>query len=163
MTRHRIAWFALCLLSADLAGAESKAELRNTDVIMVFEADANAPRLLTLQPSSHATWSNRAPEFLIDYAERGGERVALHWRLDEKGSVTESRHVVFVYACESPRLRLTWEWISRAAYGPVEHYVRIENLDKTELWLPLQDSFRFDWQVARQSSLKQLYIEKGAG
>ncbi len=163
MTRHVIAWFASCLLSAGLAGAESKAELRTADVVMQFEADRIAPRLLTLQPSGQATWHNRGAESLIDFAERGGERVALHWRLDEKASVTGSRHVVFVYACESPRLRLTWEWTSRAEYGPVEHRVRIDNLDTTELWIPLQDSFRFDWQVAPQSSLRQQYIEKGDG
>jgi len=38
---------------------------------------------------------------------------------------------------------------------------RIENLDSREYWIPLQDSFVFDWHVATAESLEHLYIEKG--
>jgi len=161
--RHSFAWFAACVLSAGPAGAQSTASLHNADVIMRFAADAVAPHLLTLEPTRQAAWRNRAPESLIEFAERGGERVSLRWRLDRQAGVTEARHVAFVYTCASPRLRLTWEWTARAAFGPVEHQVRIENLDTTELWLPMPESWRFDWHVEPESSLRQLYIEKGSG
>jgi len=163
MIRRCLVWLALCLFNAGVAGAAITAELRTTDIVLRLDADDNAPRLRTLQPAGQATWSNRAAELPIDYAERAGERVALRWRLDENATTITPRRVVVVYTCESPRLRLSWEWIARADYGPIEHRVRIDNLDTVELWLAMPDSFRFDWLVAPQSALRHVYIEKGDG
>jgi len=154
---------ALLLAAALPASAQSAAELRTADVTLRFEAGADAPRLVSLQPSGQESWSNRAPESLVSSAESKGESVALHWKFDPQASIIEARHVVFVYNSESPRLRLSWEWTARADFGPVEHKVRIENLDTHEFWLPLQDSFRFDWQVDPQAALEQMYVEKGDG
>jgi len=165
MCRHFIGWCATALAFAAVSTgqAQTAAELRNTSMIMRFEAGADAPRLAALQPPGQAAWNNRIPETLIASAESNGERMPLHWKLDAQASHVEARHIAFVYNSDSPRLRLTWEWTARADFGPVEHSIRIENLDSRELWLPLQDSFRFDWQVPPDTTLEQLYIEKGDG
>jgi len=165
MQRHFIRWCVAAWFSAAgaIASCQTTAELRNADVVMHFDAGAGGPRLVALQPSGQAAWKNRAAEALIDSADSNGAHLPLQWKFDEKASRIEARRIVFVYGSESPRLRLTWEWTSRADYGPVEHRIRIENLDSHELWLPLQDSWRFDWQVDAQAELEQLYVEKGDG
>ena len=158
-------WCALAALFAasSTMAAQTAAELSDADVIMRFEAGAEAPRLLGLQFPGRAEWTNLAPESLIDSVESNGEHFPLHWKLDEKSSRVEARHVAFVYNSESPRLRLTWEWTARADFGPVEHQIRIENLDSHELWLPLQESFRFNFRVDPQAELEHVYVEKGDG
>ena len=62
----------------------------------------------------------------------------------------------------APHLRLTWEWRTRQNYGPIEHQIRIANLDSQEIWIPMQDSLAFNWQIDPQSSLEHLFVEKGA-
>ena len=165
MRRHFIGWCATALsfIAVSAANGQTTAELRNSTIVLRVEAGVDAPRLAVLQPAGEATWNNRRPEALIESAESNGERLPLHWKLDVQASKVEARHVAFVYNSDSPRLRLTWEWIARADFGPIEHTIRIENLDSRELWLPLQDSFRFDWQVAPEAALEQLYVEKGDG
>jgi hypothetical protein len=59
-------------------------------------------------------------------------------------------------------MRLTWEWEARAAFGPVEHQIHIQNLSDRELWLPLQDSLHFNLPIKPQVGLEEIYIEKGA-
>jgi len=71
--------------------------------------------------------------------------------------------MAFVYDSATPALRLTWEWIARAHFGPIEHRITIENRSKEEMWLPLQLSFQFNWQVDPTIKLEHLYIDKGAG
>lgn len=71
--------------------------------------------------------------------------------------------MAYVYESQPPRLRLTWEWRAPADFGPVEHIIRIENMSGEELWLPLQDSIRLDWQVAPAIALEHWFVEKGAG
>jgi hypothetical protein len=56
-----------------------------------------------------------------------------------------------------------WQWDAPAAFGPIEHQIRIDNLDTREIWIPLEDSFRFNFKAAADAVLKQLYIDKGAG
>ncbi len=153
----------LCLCAAFTARAQTTAQLKTADVILQVEAGTSVPKVVSLQPTGQATWISRAPEALIDSAEVNGQPMSLQWQLDAQASTIEPQHVAFVYNSQSPRLRLTWEWISRANYGPIEHQIRIENLGGDEVWLPLQDSFRFDWQVAPQTQLAHVYIEKGAG
>ena len=70
--------------------------------------------------------------------------------------------VAFIYDSDSPRLQLTWEWRVREAYGPVEHQIRIENRESEELWIPMQDSFAFRWQIDPRNSFEHVYVEKGA-
>ena len=51
---------------------------------------------------------------------------------------------------------------TRQAYGPIEHQIRIENLDRQEIWIPMQDSLAFNWQIDPQTPLEHLFVEKGA-
>ncbi|HSB75787.1 MAG TPA: hypothetical protein VLC12_09065, partial [Terriglobales bacterium] len=92
----------------------------------------------------------------------GGRRVVVRWRFNPAASSVTRRRLAFVYDAPSPRLRAVWEWTARAEHGPIEHQIRIQNLDGRVVWLPLQDSFRFDWQIAQRAALKQVYVEKGA-
>jgi hypothetical protein len=57
---------------------------------------------------------------------------------------------------------LRWQWEARAAFGPVEHRITIENLSGQEIWLPMVDSLRLDWRTPRGTALRHLYVEKGA-
>ncbi len=107
-------------------------------------------------------WANRAPETLIDHVETGGSVKPVRWRFEARASTTDAHLVRFVYESSNPRLRLYWEWRSRGGPGPMEHSIRIENLSGSELWLPLQDSFRFDFGVGREVPLQQFWVEKGA-
>ena len=54
-------------------------------------------------------------------------------------------------------------WQAHAGFGPVEHRITIENLGDQEVWLPMVDSLRLDWQVPASAELRNFYIEKGAG
>lgn len=164
MIRQRIRWgIAVSLLTAAMAAGQTSAQLRTADTLLRFEATVNGPRLLTLQPDGQEAWTNRAVEFPIDNVVSGGKAIALHWRFDSAASHISAHRVALVYEAHSPHLRLTWEWDARAASGPIEHRILIKNLDSSELWLPLQDSFRFDWQVKSDVRLKETYVEKGAG
>ena len=137
-------------------------QLKSADTTLVFEASTTAPRLVTLQHAGELPWTNRTPETLIDSAEVSGQPGPLHWQFNREASQTDGERVAFVYDSAAPKLRLVWEWRKRAAHGPIEHSIHIENLDSQEIWLPLQDSFRFDWQVDIKVALEQFFIEKGA-
>ncbi len=106
---------------------------------------------------------NQAGEPLIDHVEANGETHSLHWRFNAAASQISSSAVTFVYDSQVPHLRLLWEWRARASEGPIEHSIRIENMSGEELWIPLQDSWSFDWHVAPDMPLERLWIEKGAG
>jgi alpha-galactosidase len=84
------------------------------------------------------------------------------WTFNRDASQITEQRVLFVYECATPHLRLTWEWRLRQTYGPLEHEIRIENLDGREIWIPMQDSLAFDWQVASNDALQQMFVEKGA-
>ncbi len=86
----------------------------------------------------------------------------LQWLFQPAASLANSTLVRFVYTSASPHLRVTWEWRVRAAPGPLEHRIRIENLSGEEIWLPLQDSLCFDFQITPEQGLKQFWVEKGA-
>jgi alpha-galactosidase len=60
-------------------------------------------------------------------------------------------------------LRLVWSWQIHTDTGPIEHRIRIQNLSPGEIWIPMQDSFRFSWQVASSEGLREMYVDKGAG
>jgi hypothetical protein len=154
---------AVVLTGATVAGRQGVTQIRNDAVTLQFEAGETAPRLVSLKPAGQPVWNNRAPETLITSVERDGVPMPLIWQFDRKASQTSDRRVAFVYTCDSPRLRLTWEWTARAAFGPIEHQIRIENLDSKELWLPMQDSFRFDWEVDEAAPLRHVYVDKGGG
>ena len=158
------AWIFLLWLAATIiaAGQTMAARLQTADTVLQFEAAKDAPRITALAGPNQPAWTNLAPESLIAAVEIKGQSTALHWRLNQIASSADSHKVAFVYETESPHLRLSWEWQARNSHGPIEHQIRIENLERDELWLPLQPSLQEEWRIAPRSSLKHTYIEKGA-
>jgi len=131
---------------------------------LFWRLEPAAPRLiwLAVPGQSKSKWENRASEVLIASAEISDKPTPLHWNFNREASQIGEQRVAFVYDSASPRLRLTWEWRTRQAYGPIEHQIRIENLDTQEFWIPMQDSLDFNWQVDPQAPLEHLFVEKGA-
>jgi len=144
------------------ATGQTSAELRTADTTLQLEAGPSAPRMVSLTDASRSILINSSAEALVDTVEINSQVVKVQWQFNQSASRSDTRRVAFVYESQSPRLRLTWEWQARAAFGPLEHQIRIENLDDRELWLPLQDSIQFRWRVQSQTALEQVYIEKGA-
>ena len=155
-----VASFSACL--AALAGAQT-ADLGTAQTILRLKAGTSAPQLLSVQTPGKIAWANRVVEELISTAVLDGHAVPLEWKLVPSAEHKDAKCVSFIYETQSPHLRLTWEWSAPAATGPLEHRIRIENLDTRELWLPLQPSFRYDWSVLSTEQLNQIYIDKGAG
>lgn len=141
--------------------SQMRSSLETTDTQLLFEGGADAPKLSEMR-NDLMTWKNRTSEIPISRVESDGQSVALVWRFNPAESRVDKSFVSYVYETTTPRLRLTWEWEVRSPHGPIEHQVRIENRDAAELWLPLQNSFVFDWQVPAQSKIEQFYVEKGA-
>lgn len=161
----RIRFCALVLFAPFVAGtalAQTRAELRTSDSHIVLEASPDAPRLVTFDFPGAPKWRNRSSEALIPFAEIAGAQTTCHWTFNAQASQANQQQVLFVYDSTSPHLRMTWEWRTRQTYGPLEHQIRIENLDTREIWLPMQDSLAFDWQIDPNASLQQLFVEKGA-
>ena len=108
-------------------------------------------------------WTNDAPEKLISSVEIDKRSLPVQWKLNRNACRANSKEIAFVYESASPKLRLTWEWKAPAATGPIEHTIHIENLEPKEVWIPMQDSFRFNWRVDPKVALEHFYVEKGAG
>jgi alpha-galactosidase len=143
--------------------AQVHAVLRTKQTTVELSAGEEKPRLESLRSGGMPAWNNAASESLIDSVEIDGRKVPLHWKFDREHSRVTPKTVTFLYQSSSPRLRLSWIWEARAEFGPVEHSIRIENLDSQAMWLPLQDSFDFRFPVAAQEELSELYIDKGMG
>ena len=152
----------LCLSCSATALGQSSARLRTSDTELVLEAGPEIPLLTSLSVPGQEKWENRASEILIPSADVSDKTIPIHWSFNREASQIGEQRVAFVYDSPSPHLRLTWEWRTRAAYGPIEHQIRIENLDSKEIWIPMQDSLAFHWQVDTQTILEHLYVEKGA-
>ena len=157
-------WIFLLWLAATIsaAGQTAVARLQTDDTVLQFEAAKDGPRLTTLAGPGQSAWTNLVAESLVSSAAINGQSAALHWRLNQNASSADSHKVAFVYETESPHLRLSWEWQARDSRGPIEHQIRIENLERSELWLPLQPSIQVEWRISPQSNLEHIYIEKGA-
>jgi hypothetical protein len=151
------------LLASGALNAQMTGSIHNEQTTVVLQGGMEEPRLVSLQSGRLAAWPNGISERLINSIEESGRTVSLHWKLDERDSHVTGRAATFVYQSSSPRLRLTWKWEARAEFGPIEHSITIENLSSSEIWLPLQDSFRFRFQVAASHPLQHWYVEKGAG
>ena len=139
-----------------------KARLHTSDTDLTLEAGPTAPRMISLMTPGQIKWENRSSEELIGFAEVANTQKPLHWTLKSDASQSSEQRVAFVYESDSPHLRLTWEWSIRQTYGPIEHQIRIENLDNQEIWIPMQDSLAFNWQIDPSSSLEHFFVEKGA-
>ncbi len=132
------------------------------DTTITLNPGSNAPRLSLLAARDTLPWDNRLSELLIDHAQISGSPKSLTWQFQPAATIVTRTFVRFVYESSNPRLRLSWEWRVRAAPGPIEHSIRIQNLSATELWLPLQDSLRFDFHITPGQTLMQFWVEKGA-
>jgi melibiase-like protein len=155
--------FFLCALAAASASAQGVASLRTADTVLRFENTPSGPRLMDLTTKDGQLWRNGATETPPNSIEMGGQRVPVRWHFNREASRTDAHEVAYVYDSSSPKLRLTWEWIARADFGPIEHQIIIENLDSHEIWIPFADSIQLDWKLDPSLALKHVYVEKGAG
>jgi len=135
--------------------------LGSADTAIAVEAGEHAPRLATLTLRGATVWKNRAEEPLPEQIEANGRTQPVVWRLDSTASRFEHRQIQLVYLADSPRLKAVWRWRARAA-GPLEHTISIQNMSDESVWLPLQPSFRFDWEADPNTSLERFWVEKGA-
>lgn len=149
------------LLACSVFG-QMTAQLRTSDSEIRLEANSEAPRLVSLDSPNQPEWRNRISETLLPFAEVAGTQSACKWQLNAGQSHVSNQEAVFVYESATPHLRLSWEWRARKSFGPFEHQIKIENLEANEIWIPMQDSVAFDWLMDPQSSLQQVFIEKGA-
>jgi hypothetical protein len=136
--------------------------LASADTGIVVEAGEHAPHLVSLEARGATAWKNRAVETLPEHIEVHGAAQPLVWRFDRGASHVDSTRIELVYVADSPRLKLRWQWRARASEGPLEHTIVIENLSGDEVWLPLQPSLRFDWEIDPKTSLQRFWVEKGA-
>ena len=135
----------------------------NADSQVALQAGPAQPSLLSLSRVGGETWQGSDTEALVATATVGGRRMPLHWRFDAAASRIGTDTASLVYDDRAAGLRLYWTWRARATHGPLEHAVRIENRGAREVWLPLQQSFRFAWKIPAGQPLQQLWIDKGAG
>jgi disulfide oxidoreductase YuzD len=137
--------------------------LATSSVSLELNAGKQVPALVRIKGPAGLLLVNRQEETLPAAIELDGATVPLAWQHRPALDITTARHVVFVYESDNPHLRLRWEWEARAEFGPVEHRISIENLSGREVWLPMVDSLRLDWSTDANNSLRNLYVEKGAG
>jgi Melibiase/Glycosyl hydrolase family 36 C-terminal domain len=142
--------------------ANLQGEIATAETAIVVAAGEHAPRLLSLKLQGAVAWINTRDEALPEHVEIQGATLPLTWRLDRAASRVESKDIQIVYVADSPHLKAVWRWRARAEYGPIEHSVTIQNLGDELVWLPLQPSLRFDWQVDPKTALQRFWIEKGA-
>ena len=150
-------------LFSSLAHARLRATLTTSDSAVDVEARRDAPQLLLLRPAGEPQWVNTVPEELPSWVERDGKRLPLRWQLMRGLSSVQPGRVDFVYESPRPHLRLTWEWLARAKFGPLEHRVIIENLGGDEYWLTPMDSLRVQWRTPADTQLVHFYVDKGGG
>jgi hypothetical protein len=153
---------ALLLVFTDCGFCQLAASIRTEQTTLELRSEAANPRVLRLAGAAGNTWINDTPEALIDSVEIDGRVVPVKWAFNRRASHAGYRDVAFVYDSALAKLRLTWEWKAAAAIGPIEHTIHIANRESRPVWLPLQDSFRFHWQVDRSAALDEFYVEKGA-
>jgi hypothetical protein len=147
---------------AFIAGCGAAHAWVGAQTAIAVDAGEHVPRMTALRLHGAVVWQNRADETLPDQVEVGGESKSVVWHLDRRASRVAASHIRLVYVTESPRLRLTWRWRASAGDGPIEHSMSIQNVSNESVWLPLQPSFRFDWQIDPHSPLERFWVEKGA-
>jgi hypothetical protein len=162
----RVVAYAIGLFSAGLAAAgvsPAPILVGNADNQITLQPRTSAPQVLRLIHVGSEPWTGSGSERLIGSATVDGIAVPLQWRFDAKASHAQKNSASLVYETHHPDLRLYWEWRAAARRGPIEHTIRIDNRSGHEVWLPLQDSWRFAWNVPANQPLEQLWIDKGAG
>jgi len=153
---------ALLPLSNAQQAAARIVSLKTRDIQINLASTDRAPRLLSLSQGPANTWRNKLAEILPGSVEIGGIETPVNWRLRPGLCRTNKNQVVFVYESTEPHLLLSWIWEVRAAFGPIEHRISIQNLSTKEIWVPMVDSLRFAFSVPAQEELRNFYVEKGA-
>jgi hypothetical protein len=142
--------------------AKLQGEIATAETAIVVEAGDHAPRLVTLTLRGAAAWKNARDETLPTQVRIHEAAQPVTWRWDRSASRFESKDIQIVYVADSPRLKAVWRWRARAEHGPIEHSVSIQNLGDEPVWLPLQPSLSFDWEVDPKAALERFWVEKGA-
>jgi hypothetical protein len=155
--------FSFSLFTNRPAEAQSPSVLQTPETTLRLETGRDSPKLIDLKTQEGTVWKNHGTEPLPDSVESEGKKIPVRWEWNRAASHSDAQEISFVYDSASPKLRLTWEWQARSDHGPIEHQIRIENLDDHEVWLPLVDSIRLDWECDPRDPLEHLYIDKGAG
>jgi len=159
----RVIYIGLICISLSLGiSAQVTARLKTLDTELAVQAGPTSPLVNTLGVPGQTPWANQSSESLIGFVEIASRQIPCTWTFNPNASRVDDQRVEFVYDSSSPHLRLTWQWRVRQTYGPVEHQIRIENLEPQEIWIPMQDSLAMRWQIDPQASLQHVYIEKGA-
>src|SRR3954447_12830165 len=126
-----------------------------SDVKVTLTSSPAQPRVAAIDVPSQPPLMNGASEQLPQAVEIAGASVPLIWQHRGALDTHDSPHrVVFVYESANPHLRLGWEWQARADFGPVEHRIIVENLGDKEVWFPMLDSLRIDFDVPAASELR---------
>ena len=158
--------FILALISCGIAATKAapgaRPVLSTSDIGLTFDVAGSQPRLTSVKGSAGFSSVNQAGEQFPSFVEMDGTHVPLQWRHQPNLDSHDSRHIVIVYESGNPHLRLYWKWAARAAFGPIEHTITIENLGNREVWLPMIDSLRVSFPTSANSSLRNFYVEKGA-
>lgn len=154
--------WAVSALAFCVASHAQSYVIATRDAQVKLSADPAAPRIVQLARTGGAVWTNTQAETLPAYVEQNGARLPLQWKWNKSLSTSGPRRVEIVYDSAEPKLRLRWKWEARAAFGPLEHTITVENLGTVELWLPMVDSLQLDWQISAGTVLTNQYVEKGA-
>ena len=157
-----LAWGVLAGESPVQPAGTTEAAIATSDVRVELSAGPHAPRLLRMVGADGVAWSNEADAVLPSNVEMNGTTVAVTWQLRPALVRADPHAVTLVYESMEPHLRLSWRWEARAAFGPVEHHVDIENLAGREVWLPLVDSLGVTWHPPGDPALRHCFVEKGA-
>jgi hypothetical protein len=155
---------ACAALAAQTQLPTTNAVLATSDVRIELRAGTDAPRMVGLagRAGGAGLWRNEREETLPAAVEVNGAAVPLKWRHMPDRDRADPHRAEFVYESTKPHLRASWEWEARAAFGPVEHRITVENLGAEEVWLPMVDSLVMDWSAPPGEALRNLYVEKGA-
>jgi alpha-galactosidase len=158
---------AVCILSAlgllPASGAQSPAyTLATSDIELSFVAGEHSARLGEVKAAGGEMLQNLATEALPRSIEVNGQSVSLDWKLRPDLGASSAHRLELVYESQKPHLKLRWIWESRAGFGAIEHHITLENLTDQEIWVPLIDSLRLQFDYSDGKQLDQLYVEKGA-
>jgi len=107
---------------------ELTAVVKTSDTRIEVGAGDRAPHLISLAGFRGSPWLNRQEETLPASVEVNGATIPLTWQYRPELGSSDAHHAVFVYETPEPHLRLSWRWEARAAFGPIEHRITIENL-----------------------------------
>jgi Melibiase len=152
-----------CFLHAAFALGYQTIHIANDTTAITLRANSDSPVISSLARSGCPAWNGDSGEELLSHVEVGSRTVDVSWKLNPELSYARPTSVRLVYESSNPHFRLFWEWRARAAHGPMEHSIRIQNLSSEEVWLSLQDSFQIAWTISNSAQVKHLWIEKGAG